>query len=585
LAALENLGGRFTAQTVQIPGSTTGMTINASTMDVLEGKQPLCESVLSSCQRVRQNVWGTFLREAAPALKTAEVLAEENLRTSCIKNVATCFQTACKDNIDPANPDGSYDMCLSRPDTFMALCRNQVTQCERVDKTIMDFVRARLAGMRVDSCTNEMKSCLTSTNNCGADYSQCIGLDIDAIIKMCPPDKLLACSSSNDYKTSADNFYDETYKMIQGIILNIDNSQLANCQKALDTAMAKTCGSTENCDAFAFDEGLGSRSLEYKICEFDKSSGALTTRCRPTASNFNSSEISSMSLGGIIEGIIYWDLVEPSDETADITLTTDDRYIEGITQNMGFAPDASQTKIIQQKVIPEIRNLQNGINKAVAAIESDPTVQYCMRGRAVRALDNTLGSTRTGRDLATDSDGNLLNDGRFPRLTDNARIIIKNSAIRQARKEYYVEYSKLIDQMQVDAEHLGSRANGAAACAALAENSILRGVPMLDKVGTLGALVSLAAGIYVPITQRDNNFDSGTKADSNNSNVNSSISNVWNYRQTVTTTFNDDTLICSKCTKTQNCAQPKSPLFGSKYCKTWADEEEVCDEISFGNAN
>jgi len=57
--------------------------------------------------------------------------------------------------------------------------------------------------------------------------------------------------------------------------------------------------------------------------------------------------------------------------------------------------------------------------------------------------------------------------------------------------------------------------------------------------------------------------------------------NQWNYKETITSTFQWDSLVCHKCTKKQNCAKTKRPLFGSAYCKSWEDAVETCDDTQF----
>ena len=173
--------GNKSVKPKKIKGATTTIEIAASTYDVLDAKKPMCMGVTKECVNVRDQVWDTFLREAAPELKSAELIAESNVRTSCTKNISECFQKACKDNIDPNDPEGSYDMCLTRPDTLRSLCKVQIDPCEAAEPKIMDYVRARLASMRVDSCTKEFKQCLQSEDRCGEDYTQCIGLDTDTI--------------------------------------------------------------------------------------------------------------------------------------------------------------------------------------------------------------------------------------------------------------------------------------------------------------------------------------------------------------------------------------------------------------------
>ena len=55
----------------------------------------------------------------------------------------------------------------------------------------------------------------------------------------------------------------------------------------------------------------------------------------------------------------------------------------------------------------------------------------------------------------------------------------------------------------------------------------------------------------------------------------------WNYTETITTTFESDTLVCHKCTRSANCTNPKNPLWGGKWCKQFADPVETCTDTQF----
>ena len=59
----------------QIQGAITNIEISASTYDMLVSKKPLCESVTKSCVLVADKVWDTFLKDIAPQLKNAEIIA------------------------------------------------------------------------------------------------------------------------------------------------------------------------------------------------------------------------------------------------------------------------------------------------------------------------------------------------------------------------------------------------------------------------------------------------------------------------------------------------------------------------------
>ena len=162
-------------------------------------KKPICESVTQNCIAAvssdKDAVWNTFLREVAPALKSAELLAESNRRTSCIGNISECFKKGCADTM---SDETSYDLCLSQPEAMLNICKVQLNECgisttsatEATKSTIWNFVTARLAAMRIDSCTKEVKDCLQSDDRCGADYTKCIGLDMQNIFAMCPQEKI-----------------------------------------------------------------------------------------------------------------------------------------------------------------------------------------------------------------------------------------------------------------------------------------------------------------------------------------------------------------------------------------------------------
>ena len=57
--------------------------------------------------------------------------------------------------------------------------------------------------------------------------------------------------------------------------------------------------------------------------------------------------------------------------------------------------------------------------------------------------------------------------------------------------------------------------------------------------------------------------------------------NMWNYKETIISTFNWEKLQCQKFTRTQQCSNTKNPIFGNKYCKTRADPVESCNQTQF----
>ena len=625
----------------QIKGSVTTIEISASTYDALLAKKPLCESVTKSCVNVASQVWDTFLREVAPQVKNAELIAEDKARQDCIGNISSCFQKACKDTMDPNDPDGSYDMCLSRPGTMLNVCKIPLNACG-IDATsetaaaksdIWDFVVARLASMRVDSCTTEVKECLQSDDRCGKDYTQCIGLDTDAIIRMCPYDKLTGCQKVyGEDDIRGDAVYEELSTMVQGIMLNIDNAFLAECQVAADEAMIKVCGGTENCDALTVDENIGARSLEYKICEYTMSDSGLDldySKCRTDVSQIQDSELgrvegsTSTELGpvtpfaGVLDGTIYWESVEVAD---DGRLSSVDEYLAKI--------DDAKNMSAQQKdrVKSELAVLQANIDAAINAIEADPKVQFCMTGREVQGMKRSDGEGKSTRAKIGEKSADA---ARFPELTKQMRSIIATSALKIAKNNYYKKYDELNEKMLQDYAKMGERMAeiqgenaldarreiARQACISFADASSLPKSPnpprsafgkILAGLAVVGAAVAIpftggasAVALGMTVSQLAiggaavatagigllGNVGSG-KANGEDSMmgrelIGSKSLNQWNYKETITSTFEWETLKCNKCTRSQQCSKTKRPLFGSAYCKTWADPVESCAETQF----
>ena len=641
-----------------ISGPSTDVEIYADFYDVLESKRPMCDSVTKQCSSVAGQVWNTFLRESAAELKMAEMIAENNVRTSCISDISKCFERGCKDNIDPKDPDGSYNMCLTRPESMLSLCRPEMEKCG-IDATnadtaseskIWDFVVARLAAMRVDACTREVRECLTDQNRCGPDYSQCIGLDTDTIIRMCPYDKLTGCQQVyQGREILGESVYDELSTMVSGIMVNIDSRALEHCQNALNNSMINVCGNLENCNSIIIDKyASGTKSLEYKICEYaatDKDMKILFDKCVRDVSMISDADLGRVEgsttgelgpvrpLLGVMDGAIYWNEINAD---ANGKITTPDQYLQivGIDEMSEQSIDRIRT---------EIDDLQMNISKTISAIESDPTVQYCMTGREIPGFEKF-----TGGDVVP----------RFPNLSQQTRLLIANAALDATRENYYKHYDKNQDRMMADYVTMAERqaeirgANGRdvrreaarQSCVALAEQSSLPKSPpppknltgiiiigillvaatVVTSVLTMGLTTGLGAAVLSGIAQTFGvSIATGTVGSFSAANIaatviastaigvsgatafglgaNAAMGNSTaqtqntvlelhgefkleqhNYRETITTDFDWDTLKCHKCSVTQVCEDEANPWFGQKHCKKWGDESEPeCRDIQF----
>ncbi len=399
--SMASVTGKSTTKQKTIKGTSSKITITAETYDTLEAKKPLCMTVTQQCVNVRDQVWDAFLREAAPQIKSAELIVESNLRTSCISNISNCFQKACRDTMDPNDPEGSYDMCLTRPDTLRSLCKVEIDPCETAEPKIMDYVRARLKSMRVDSCTNEFKACLQSEDRCGEDYTQCIGLDTDTIVQMCPADKLVGCTyeySGDDKKVkSVNEIYAELATITQGIFLSIDNNLLETCQKAVKNKVIEVCGSLSYCEAFDEDTTIGTDSLiSYKNNAGDT----------------------------VIDGLMNFGLLEPNDDGTDIDKTNYSDLFDGNNLRSGL----SQTK---KRIASSINAVANKIKQKIDIIKIDQTIDMCINGRSA--------SWRGG-----DPNTTSINSNRFPHLLDSYTLMIFNSGLDKAYLNYMAKYDEML---------------------------------------------------------------------------------------------------------------------------------------------
>ena len=676
----------------KIEGAVTHIEISASTYDTLVAKKPLCENVTKQCTKVASQVWDTFLKEVAPQLKSAELIAEDDARQNCIGNISECFQKACKDTMDPKDPDGSYDMCLSRPETMLNVCKVPLNACG-IDATsasaaqksqIWDFVVARLNAIKVDACTTEVKECLTAEDVCGKDYLNCIGLDNYTIINMCHRDKLTACYSRGG---SEDDQTEYIYSVVQGLMLNIDNEFLAQCQKAADEAMIKVCGDTQNCDSMTITEGVGANALEYKVCEYTPVSptetvvGKVTIKtpkvtdkyddngnklvsigaservedvvaktsdiyayynCKPDVALIPDEELlgqlvyeegqmfeNKLSAGdqdsewykkmkkyanspagtvehvkfktykalydlmdrtieqdtikykyksytgykqfaGVIDGVVNWGklhAVVTDDCDGDgqedyagggsyLCITGQNDIVQ--TQNLGQNGVAKQ-----EQILSDVGSLMNSINNTIAAIESDPTVQFCMTGRKVQGLKIF------GKEGEKTGTRNAETEARFPNLIDTMKVTVAQSAFKKAQDNYNKKYKELDTQMRKDNVKLAER---------IAQVREKREMEDRAEVAARACL-NLGMSAALPVSS-----GSGGSKDAQGYTAVSKNDDPY-YRETVTTTFSPTTLICKKCTRIQTCTKQAGYkdccLVDSRHCKEWAEPVETCEETQY----
>ena len=371
--------------------------ITASTMEILSAKRPICENVLDQCVAVRDQVWPNFLRESAPTIKVAESIVESKFRQSCLGDISDCIQTACRDDI-AGKGVATMDACLARPDMARSFCKVEIDPCERMEPQIWDYVKDKLAAMRVDACTQEVKDCFTADTRCGENFQNCIGMDYEYIHNICPIDSLVVCKQDNP------NFsMDDLDDMLMGLYLNIDNAMMEQCQNLVDTRMAEVCGSTTDCNRFASDDTIGTGSLR------SQKDG---TVYRVTG---------MISFGSIKMGNADGETTIDSDgdeiklEPGEIAV---EEYLAKIRETNKNVENADG---IISAIEEELNNIAGTINRTIEMIEQDPEIQYCVNGRSLDQITGDVGASTTGR---------------FPNLLNQVKMQIAVAALRQAQDNY-----------------------------------------------------------------------------------------------------------------------------------------------------
>ena len=381
-------------------------------MEVLSAKRTICENVLGQCVAVRDMVWPAFLREAAPTIKVAESAAESKFRQSCLTNISNCIQTACKDDIVGKGVD-TMDACLSRPDMARSFCKVEIDPCERMEPLIWGYVVDKLAAMRVDACTQEVKDCFTADTRCGENFQNCIGMDYDYIHDICPIDSLVVCKANNPEFSM-----DDLDSMLMGLYLNIDNAALDQCQELVDRKMAEVCGSTTDCNKFAADDTIGAGSVR------SQKDG---TVYRVTG---------MISFGSIKMGDATGCTVDDG-EGGTVRLGPGEigvgEYLAQIRERNASVPDS---EAIIATIEEELNNIAGTINRTIEMIEQDPEIQFCVNGRDLSQITGNKNQKTTAR---------------FPNLLNQVKMQIAMSALRQAQNNYNAKFNKAVADATKDA--------------------------------------------------------------------------------------------------------------------------------------
>ena len=541
--ASENMQNNEAKSTAKTKVATVNTySISPSTLEILESKRYICERVLDSCVSSRQYVWDDFLREAAPTIKIAESKIESKKRQSCLSDISNCIQKACKDDIVGKGVE-TMDACLARPDMARSFCKVEIDPCERMEPQIWAYVKDKLAAMRVDACTNEVKECFTDDTRCGQDFSKCLGMDYAYIHEMCPIDKLVVCKQANP-----DFSMDDLDSMLMGLYLNIDNSALDVCQALVDEKMTEICGSTTDCNRFAADDTIGAGSL----------------RSQKDGSVYRVTGM--ISFGSIKMGDTSGQTQDGDENKLGPGEIGVQEYIATVNERNSDVPD-------KEAIIPtieeELNNIAGTINRTIEMIESDPKIQFCITGRNLEQI--------TGKKEKTSA--------RFPNLLNQVKMQIAISALRKAQDNYNKKFNDAVAQATKDA----SIDVAQYMCQKIAKGNSSG----FFRNGTLKKQKDSGVGVDEELTPPFAiSYDISTGVKTADLMKNGSTSSKFGFKNKngsggetsteVSATFNRETRNCHICrtVTTQSCSTKGGNLFrkANTSCKT-DTKDPVCEDV------
>ena len=443
--------------TTVIKTGATSITISSATYDILNVKKDMCASVTKQCVNAnkKNTVCNQVIKDFAPAIYTAEYNAASNNRMNCVNTVVSCVQKVCASKWDE-NSD-NYDMCLSDPNSIDNYCSLEYRRCghDESEASVKSYIMAKLAALKVDKCTKDVKECLLSEDRCGPDYENCVGFDTDTIVDLCPEEKLISCSTK--YKGTSVRSY--IARIAQGIALNIDNKFATVCQNAVDAAYARVCG-TEMYDEYADEEEADTSSVD--VCP------------NLVVSNYDIKDSMKWEFCGIVENVKKCStsladfddkaVLEDGDKRIVVEITGGADDLNKITFNKdGMCGISEPENIVEKKYFcvkgdeqPEtdtlmaklLDTMDRDYSFIIDKIAADQTVKNCREGRSLQAISGTKrNELNRGADRdetfgrSTGEDQKL--QGRFVNLLNSAETEISGKVIGTVLSDYYAELSAL----------------------------------------------------------------------------------------------------------------------------------------------
>lgn len=420
-AAEENIKGSKVNDKARTIKGVVDIVLSGSTMNQILSKKTICDDeVLTHCVNVRAQVWDKYIEYAATALKSAEVIAEDNLRQNCIKNVADCFKNSCAQQWDPNSDEVNYDMCLSDPMLVYDSCKIKVEACviatgaKNTDEkglqesSLWRGVTSMLAALRVDACTREVKSGIESI--CGEDFIHCAGLNPGTIAELLPTDTLTACKEKNN--NDKNQILQYVADVAQGYALQMNDAMYSVCENAAKQAMISVCGTADTCDTLNLGNMSFEGLLEVKLCK-EKDDGKMT--CYDSVNDPKVTE-SDIIAGAVrphirnrlnINNISFGENGNKKYKADNMDALYENKF-EYNSENSSISDDfIDMTNTSNAKAKAMVNNIIDGLNNVfknkLDVMLNTKVVYDCMHGKKVTGFKNARKSDGT---LNADAEGN-----------------------------------------------------------------------------------------------------------------------------------------------------------------------------------
>ena len=442
----------------KIKNGKTTIEIEEATYGALNANKEFCESVLNQCENVRSQVWDAFLISVAPELRSAEYVAEADVRHNCVRNVVDCIKSAAEGEGFQEGSDRWFTF-TTNPDNVEHVCEMELEQCEAYDTnlktSILSAVNMELNALRADRCTTTIRKLLQEA--CGKDYMKCVGMGPLQLRAFLPNDAIEMDCAGKKFDDNVLGFYYGNGLDITGCN-STENDLLPNC--SLYKLYKKIGGSDLNVYIWTIAQGL-----------FMEIGNSYVTGCQSAVeAAAQNIDVENTDFTSILRENVNYKILRDGDTSKDTVaeITTADLEKTGgcwhaeiqdqlAPVNPGISYDTSNTtKVFSSTGTNSSYNVSEKLESAykflVNNIESDTTVYRCMKA----------------------------NNGALGNLTSNVKDVIAQSVLNK----YLTQYNEYVDTLKTEVATANTQINTLYANAGITDCASAESVADADANGT-----------------------------------------------------------------------------------------------------